>query len=144
MLNVDEARSIIQNKMRRFLDWSVYAISEDDENYYFFYGANDTNHPDYDMPVFAVCKSNGKVSQLIVSEKANFKILYEARVFYNRGLGIDLSVEERAAIRRKFNFPDAVVTCPRCGSNIQWIKQGTSVYVQCEKLYCIYCSIRTW
>ena len=144
MLNIEEARSIIQHKMRRFLDWSIFSISEDDKNYYFFYGANDTDYPEAEMPVFAVSKLNGKVSQLLVTDRVNFKTLHEARVFYNRKRGIDLSVEERAAIRRKFKFPDEVVLCPSCGNKLQWIKQGTSIVVQCEKINCIYCSIRTW
>lgn len=144
MLNVEEARAIIEYKMRRFVDWSVYAISEDEGNYYFFFGANDTNVPEAEMPVFCISKSNGKITQLIVTERANFKRLYAARVFYNRKLGIDLSVDERAAIRRKYSFPDAVVLCPRCGSKLLWIKENTSIYVQCEKMYCIYCSIRKW
>ncbi len=144
MLNVEEATEIISNKMQRFLDWSIYSISEDDANYYFIYGATDKDTPDPDMPVFRVSKSDGGVSTMEICNRNNFAILYAARVFYNRRKNINYSVEERAAIRRKYNNPDAYVTCPRCGQKLVWIKQNTSLYVQCSTKYCIYCSIRKW
>ncbi len=144
MLNVDEARKIIEFKMRRFLSWSVYAISEDDENYYFFYGADDECCPEASMPVFGVSKADGSINQLSITDMANFKKLFAARVFYNRKLNINYNVEERAAIRHKYKFPDDVVLCPRCGHKLQWIKQNTSIYVQCQRMYCIFCSIREW
>lgn len=144
MLNYDEARGIINYKMRRFLSWSIYAVSEDEDNYYFFYGADGEPHPDPDMPVFAVDKAKGKVKKLSIFNKDNFKALYAARVFYHREKRICYNVEERSAIRRKLTFPDSVVICPRCGEKLQWIKQGTCIYIQCSKKYCIYCSIRKW
>lgn len=144
MLNYEEARSVIESKMKRFISWSIFAVSEDNDNYYFFYGADGEDHPEPNMPVFSVNKNTGTVSKLSITKKENFKVLFKARVFYHRGKNIFYTVEERAAIRRKYEHYDEVVLCPRCGAVLQCIKQNKSVFIQCSTMYCIYCSLREW
>lgn len=144
MYNAEEARRKVEWKMRRYIDWTVHRISEDDNNYYFFFGVRDYNTLDPYFPVIRLNKCTGKVDALNIMKDDNFKVLCAARVFYHRTKGIDLSVEERAAIRRKHRNPDTLVLCPRCGKKLQYIREQNNIFVQCETMYCIYCSTREW
>lgn len=50
--------------------------------------------------------------------------------------------EEKRALRRKFDNPEAKVLCPRCGNEIIYEKRGNSIAVECKTPKCIYGGMR--
>ncbi len=55
---------------------------------------------------------------------------------------MELNNEERAALNKKMENPNAFVKCPRCGAPIEFIKIGNSVVVKCPTEGCIKKSLR--
>ncbi len=50
--------------------------------------------------------------------------------------------EECKALNRKFNKPKEVVSCPRCGKNLNYREVNGSSEVKCETNGCIHGTIR--
>ena len=55
---------------------------------------------------------------------------------------MELTKEEREAVDRKFDNPNATVTCPRCGSELKYKEFPTAASVKCETKNCIEVNIR--
>ena len=54
----------------------------------------------------------------------------------------DYTKDERKALGEKFDNPDAVVICPRCGKELTYREQKGSSEVRCETDGCIHGSVR--
>lgn len=143
MLNAEEARAIAEKKMERFISWSVLAMSEDENYYYCFFGVKEEACFDPHLPVVRVNKANGKIKPLWIMEGDNFRTLCAARVFYNYMEGDHYTVEERAAIRQKFQHHSREVHCPRCGGVLVYMRIAVSEIVTCQHM-CIKCGVRKW
>ena len=52
------------------------------------------------------------------------------------------SDEECKALDEKFENPENVVKCPRCGKKLIYIKRGNSCEVKCETENCLCDAIR--
>ena len=54
----------------------------------------------------------------------------------------EYSKEECKALDKKFEHPDRIVRCPRCGNVLIYKKNGNSCEVRCMTVNCIYDAIR--
>lgn len=53
-----------------------------------------------------------------------------------------LTNEERTALNKKIENPNAVVSCPRCGSAIEYHEYPTAIRVNCPSEGCIQKTLR--
>ena len=137
VLNVEEAKAFINRKMERYKDWYFYAIKEDRDYYYFVYCYKDESKDSKGLPVFRVNKSRCTVKVLYRNDLEGLLPYFAARVFYNKKINLDMSVEERAALRYKFYNPDEYVLCPRCGEKIVWSHYDNYTLVRCISRNCL-------
>lgn len=55
---------------------------------------------------------------------------------------MDMTKNEKDALRKKLNNPESTVKCPRCGNIIIYERRGNSIAVECKTQNCIYGGIR--
>lgn len=55
---------------------------------------------------------------------------------------IEYTKEECKALDEKFEHPNKIVLCPRCGKQLIFTQRGNSCEVKCETRDCLYDAIR--
>ena len=57
-------------------------------------------------------------------------------------MGAEYNEQEIKALDRKFEHPDEVVICPRCGGQLEYQSRNGSCIVKCETNGCLRDAIR--
>lgn len=55
---------------------------------------------------------------------------------------MDMTKNEKDALKKKLNNPKSTVKCPRCGNIIIYERRGNSIAVECKTQNCIYGGVR--
>ena len=55
---------------------------------------------------------------------------------------MELTTNEEKAILEKWEYPDHVVTCPRCGKELAYEEHGNSSVVKCPTDNCLFDTFR--